>query len=235
MVKVEGEQVKASEKQLQVDEEAAKADIQAKEANEIKADCTKDLAAAMPALEAAVDALSKLSKGDIGEVKAMKTPPAGVILVAQAMCYMFKVKPVKVAAPDGKGKVDDFWEPCKKELLGRGNLLNDMVEYDKDNIDPSTIQKVQPMHDDPDFEPEKIKKASIAAMGICKWIRAMVVYDKVAKEVGPKRAKLAEAEATASAALALVAEKKEELAGVIALVAGLEEEQTSKTKKEELA
>jgi hypothetical protein len=38
---------------------------------------------------------------------------------------MFQVKPVKVAAPDGKGKVDDFWEPCKKELLGHNkNLWN---------------------------------------------------------------------------------------------------------------
>merc|ERR1712194_965107 len=37
-------------------------------ANEIKMDCEKDLALAMPALEAAVDALSKLSKGDIGEM-----------------------------------------------------------------------------------------------------------------------------------------------------------------------
>merc|ERR1719482_2704230 len=181
MVKVEGEQVKAEEKQVLVDEEAAKADIQAAEATEIKADCMKDLAAAMPALDAAVDALSKLSKGDIGEVKAMKTPPAGVVMVAQAMCYMFQVKPMKVAAPDGKGKVDDFWEPCKKELLSDQRLLNHMVEYDKDNIEPSIITKVQPMYDDPGFDPDIIKKASTAAMGICKWIRAMVVYDHVAK------------------------------------------------------
>ncbi len=71
------------------------ADKQAEEATAIKADCQKDLAAAMPALEAAVDALSKLSKGDITEVKAMKTPPAGVVLVCQALCYFFAVKPAK--------------------------------------------------------------------------------------------------------------------------------------------
>merc|ERR1719181_695041 len=231
MARVETEKAGAEEKQIVVDEEARAANQCAEEASVIKADCEKDLAAAMPALEDAVKALNSLSKGDIGEVKAMKTPPAGVVMVAKAMCYMFQVKPVKVAAPDGKGKVDDFWEPCKKELLGRGNLLNDMVEYDKDNIDAGTILKVQPMYDDPDFEPDKIKKASIAAMGICKWIRAMVVYDKVAKEVGPKRAKLEHAEKTAADALATVASKKEELAGVIALVAGLEEEQTSKTNE----
>merc|ERR1719169_103941 len=151
MVKVEGEQVKASEKQLQVDEEAAKADIQAKEANEIKADCTKDLAAAMPALEAAVDALSKLSKGDIGEVKAMKTPPAGVVLTAQALCLMFGVKPVKVASPDGKGKVDDYWEPAKKEVLGDPRLLDMMIGYDKDNMPAATMDKIVPLFNDPGF------------------------------------------------------------------------------------
>merc|ERR1719181_2238306 len=231
MARVETEKAAAEEKQIVVDEEARAANACAEEASIIKADCTKDLEAAMPALEDAVKALNSLSKGDIGEVKAMKTPPAGVVMVAKAMCYMFQVKPVKVAAPDGKGKVDDFWEPCKKELLGRGNLLNDMVEYDKDNIDAGTILKVQPMYDDPDFEPDKIKKASIAAMGICKWVRAMVIYDKVAKEVGPKKAKLAAAEKSYADASALVAAKKEELAGVIALVTSLEEEQTSKTNE----
>ena len=44
-------------------------------------------------------------------------------------------------------------------------------------------------------------------MGICKWVRAMVVYDKVAKEVGPKRAKLAKAEKTAADAFALLTTK----------------------------
>merc|ERR1719161_1152878 len=80
------------------------------------------------------------------------------------------------------------------------------------------MTKVLPLYNDPAFEPDIVKKASIAAMGICKWIRAMVVYDKVAKEVGPKRAKLAAAEKAYEDALALLAAKKAELAEVIALV-----------------
>ncbi len=39
------------------------------------------------------------------QVKAMKAPPAGVKLVMEAVCIMKEVPPVKVAAPDGKGKV----------------------------------------------------------------------------------------------------------------------------------
>merc|ERR1719181_484625 len=45
MVRVETQQNEAEEKQVLVDEEARKADIQAGEATVIKADCEKDLAA----------------------------------------------------------------------------------------------------------------------------------------------------------------------------------------------
>ena len=33
----------------------------------------------------------------------------------------------------------------------------------------------------PDFNPSKVAKASSAAEGLCKWIQAMEVYDRVAK------------------------------------------------------
>lgn len=33
----------------------------------------------------------------------------------------------------------------------------------------------------PDFDPAKVAKASSAAEGLCKWIKAMEVYDRVAK------------------------------------------------------
>ena len=71
----------------------------------IKKECEAGLAEAIPALEAAVKALSTLKKSDVDEVKAMKSPPAGVKLTMEAVCIMKEVPPVKVAAPDGKGKV----------------------------------------------------------------------------------------------------------------------------------
>ena len=33
----------------------------------------------------------------------------------------------------------------------------------------------------PDFDPVKVAKASSAAEGLCKWILAMEIYDRVAK------------------------------------------------------
>ena len=32
-----------------------------------------------------------------------------------------------------------------------------------------------------EFDPAKVKNASSAAEGLCKWVRAMEIYDRVAK------------------------------------------------------
>ena len=53
------------------------------------------------------------------EVKSMAKPPAAVILTSHALCIMMGVAPNKVKAPDGKGKVDDWWDPAKKNLSRR--------------------------------------------------------------------------------------------------------------------
>lgn len=47
-------------------------------------------------LEAAAASLKALNKNDITEVKAMKRPPIGVLLVIEAMCIVNNVKPHKV-------------------------------------------------------------------------------------------------------------------------------------------
>merc|ERR1711941_263333 len=138
----------------------------------------------------------------------MKTPPDGVVLVSKALCWCFSVAPKKVPGPDGRTKVDDYWEPSKKLIWGDSKLLDRLLEYDKDNIPESVMTKLAPLENDPAFEPDAIKKASVAACGICKWVRAMVVYDRVAKMVGPKKQALGEAEAALAAAMASLAEKK---------------------------
>ena len=65
----------------------------------------------------------------------------------------------------------------------------------QDNINPSFIAKIRKDYtSNPEFDPPKIKTASTAAEGLCKWVIAMDRYDKVARIVGPKKVKLKEAE-----------------------------------------
>ena len=60
----------------------------------------------------------------------------------------------------------------------------------------------------PDFDPVIVAKGSVAAAGLCKWIHAMVKYDRVARIVAPKRAALKDAQSALATATAALAEKR---------------------------
>jgi len=187
MTVIEHKQEEASATQAIVAKEEEAASQQAEASRTMKEECQADLDKALPALNAALDALKSLKKGDIVEVKNMKSPPEGVITVSKALCWMFDVKPKKVTAEDGRTKIDDYWEPSKKSLWGDAKMLDRLLGYDKDHIPVEVIEKLKPLEDDPEFDPEAIKKASTAAMGICKWVRAMIVYDGVGEGCRPQK------------------------------------------------
>lgn len=66
----------------------------------------------------------------------------------------------------------------------------------------------------PDFEPSIVKNASKACEGLCKWARAMDVYDGVVKIVAPKKLKLAEAEGELGAQMQKLNTKRRQLLDV---------------------
>ena len=66
----------------------------------------------------------------------------------------------------------------------------------------------------PEFEPSVVKNASTACEGLVKWVRAMDVYDKVAKVVAPKKEKLAIAEGELSVQMEKLNGKRAELQAV---------------------
>ncbi|XP_060786498.1 dynein axonemal heavy chain 7-like [Neoarius graeffei] len=194
IIEHESEEVAKTEKVVRVDE--ALANEQATAAKAIKDECDAELAVALPILESALAALNTLTQQDITVVKSMKSPPAGVKLVMEAICILKGIKPERVPDPSGSGKkVEDFWGPAKK-LLGDMKFLQSLHDYDKDNIPASYMTIIRNKYiTNPDFVPEKIRTASTAAEGLCKWVCAMDSYDKVAKIVAPKKENLAQSEA----------------------------------------
>ncbi|RYE96412.1 MAG: hypothetical protein EOO41_04620, partial [Methanobacteriota archaeon] len=184
-------------------------------------ECQADLAEAIPALEAAMDALKTLTKADIVIVKSMQKPPTGVRLAMETVCIVLGVAPEKVKNPDGRGTTLDYWESSKKHLLNDPKFMNLLLKFDRDRMSDEIVTALQPYMDSPDFEPEKIAKASSAAEGLCKWVRAMVSYHRVAKTVEPKRRALAEASAKLAEAQSILKVKEERLAEVREFVANL--------------
>lgn len=212
MALISTETITVEERTKIVAADEAQANEQAAESTALKEECESDLAEALPALEAALNALKTLKPADITIVKSMKNPPAGVKLVMSAVCVMKDIKPEKINDPSGSGqKILDYWGPSKK-LLGDMNFLNMLREYDKDNIPVPVMKKIRTEYvTNPEFDPAKVVKASSAAEGLCKWILAMEVYDRVAKVVAPKKIKLAEAETSLAATMKILNAKRAEL------------------------
>ncbi|XP_071815449.1 dynein axonemal heavy chain 3-like isoform X3 [Apostichopus japonicus] len=190
---IQKETVQVDAKRQVVAAEEEKANAAAEEAMTIKAECEQNLAVAMPALNAAIKALDTLKQQDITIIKVMVNPPTGVKLVMEAVCIMKSIKPEK--KPNESGKlVDNYW-PAAKKMLSDMKFLESLKIYDRDNIPISVMKKIRDNYiTNPDFDPTIIRKVSSACEGICSWVRAIEVYDRVAKIVAPKRARLKEAE-----------------------------------------
>ncbi|XP_052080869.1 dynein axonemal heavy chain 7-like isoform X1 [Mytilus californianus] len=212
MVIIEKDSIEVAKVEKVVKADEAVANEQAKAAKAIKDECDADLAEAIPALNASLAALDTLTQQDITFVKTMKQPPAPVKLVMEAVCVIRGIKPDRVPDPSGSGKkIEDFWGPAKK-MLGDMKFLDQLRTFDKDNIPGPNIAQIRKKYmSNPEFDPDKIRNASGACEGLCKWVRAMDVYDRVAKVVAPKKELLKKAEGELSVAMGFLEKKRASL------------------------
>ncbi|KAJ3181753.1 Dynein heavy chain 7, axonemal [Geranomyces variabilis] len=232
MVQIEKESVEVAAVKTVVKADEEVATKKANEVTAVKEDCEAQLAEAIPALESALQALDTLKKSDIDLLKTMKSPPAGVKFVMEAVCIMKDVKPVKVADASGK-KEESYWAPAQK-MLGDSGFLASLRSYDKDNIDVKIMKVIRSRFiDDPEFNPDKVAKASSAAEGLCRWVRAMELYDRVAKVVAPKREALAKAEIEVAEVMSKLNEKRSALKAVEDRMANLESNFKAMTDKKD--
>ncbi|KAI4817446.1 hypothetical protein KUCAC02_010847 [Chaenocephalus aceratus] len=234
MVKIEGETVEVDAKKELVSADEKVANDAAAAAQGIKEECEGDLAEAMPALEAALSALDTLKPSDITLIKSMQNPPGLVKLVMESICIMKGIKPERKPDPSGSGKmVEDYWAPSKK-LLGDLKFLESLKAYDRDNIPAPYIKKIRDKFvDNPEFQPSIIKNVSSACEGLCKWVRAMEVYERVAKLVAPKKERLKLAEDELAVQMEMLSVKRAELKKVVDRLQSLNDNLTAMINKKQ--
>jgi len=188
------------EQQRSVQAESEKIGKEEAETQIIADDAQKDLDEALPALAAAEEALNALNKKDLSEIKAYAKPPSLVEMVMEAVMVLRK-RPAT-------------WDEAKKDL-GNPAFLSELISYDKDtNLNDSMIAKVSKYTNKPEFDPDAVGKQSGAAKSLCMWVRAMVVYGRVSKNVAPKKAKLKQAMETLSKKRAQLKAAQDELQAV---------------------
>jgi dynein heavy chain len=235
-IKKDTEEADKTKAEVQIVEEGASTKAAATKA--IAEDAQRDLDEALPALDAAVACLNKLKTSDLDEVKGFKVPPAGVKLTMEVVCIMFQHKPQKIKDPDDPSKkILDYWGTAKATVLQNANkFMEQLKTYDKDNIPDEVIKKIAPYVASPDFTPKAIEKASKACTAICMWARAMDTYNRVAKQVEPKKKALKEAQASLDITMAQLAQAQSQLKSVQDRLAELDAGyKGAVAKKEELA
>ena len=94
--------------------------------------------------------------------------------------------------------VDDFWGPSKR-ILGDPKFVENMSAFDKDTILPKTAKLVREKYlSNVEANPDKVKSTVPAVDNVTRalfrWVSAIDMYEKVAKNIAPKRDSLARAE-----------------------------------------
>ncbi|KAH8251731.1 hypothetical protein KR038_005556 [Drosophila bunnanda] len=141
--------------------------------------CEEDLRQAEPALVAAQAALNTLNKNNLTELKSFGSPPKAVINVCAAVMVLLAV--------NGKIPRDRSWKAAKLMMVRVDQFLNDLLNYNKDNIHPNIIETLQEYLKDPEFNPDKVVQKSVAAAGLCAWVINLHRYHQVFLIVGPKQ------------------------------------------------
>eukprot|EP00879_Flechtneria_rotunda_P012885 GHRR01013457.1.p1 GENE.GHRR01013457.1~~GHRR01013457.1.p1 ORF type:complete len:515 (+),score=167.05 GHRR01013457.1:893-2437(+) len=186
------------------------------ECSKLKEEALADLAAVLPALDAAIAALDSLDKADIVEMKTFIKPPALVQLTMEGVCILLQEK--------------TDWDSAKR-ILSDTKFIQRLIEYDKDNITERVRKELARVVADPSFTPDQVGKQSKAAMSICLWVRAMDTYTTVYRVVEPKRKALAAAQAALDASNVNLHGKRAELRATRDKVAAAQQ-QLADTHKE---
>ncbi|KAJ3083362.1 hypothetical protein HDU99_010537, partial [Rhizoclosmatium hyalinum] len=173
---------KANKEKAIAAEEEKKVDAFTKEVTEKAAACEHDLKAAEPALAAAANALNTLNKANLTELKSFGSPSQEVVNTVAAVMVLL--------SPPGKIAKDRSWKAGKNMMAKVDAFLDSLITFNKEAIDQSNLDALQPYLSDPNFNEEFMKSKSLAAAGLCSWVVNIVMYYHVYCDVEPKRKSL---------------------------------------------
>uniref|UniRef100_A0A3Q3DBI2 Dynein axonemal heavy chain 10 n=1 Tax=Hippocampus comes TaxID=109280 RepID=A0A3Q3DBI2_HIPCM len=140
-----------------------------------KLEAETSLAEALPALEAARIALQDLDKSDVTEISFAK-PPKQVQVVCECILVLCKKKEIS-------------WQAAKA-MMSEPGFLRSLMEMDCDAIGPNQVKTVKFLKN-LGTSLEEMQAISKAGSGMFKFVEAVVGYCEVAREIKPKRDKVA--------------------------------------------
>merc|ERR1719482_2146366 len=209
--------------------EEAAANVEAEKTNKLAADAAAvkeradgELSEAMPAMEAAKEAVNCLTKTSIQELKGFGKPPPECIEVCAAVAFLLL----------GEKKKQD-WRFATKMMNNPQAFLDQIAEFDANNIPEQSLTNVAPFLAEPFFTFEVMKSKSSAAANLTNWVINIVGYNKIYKKVAPLMEEVRVATETKEAAEASLEIVLARVAEVQAKVAQLNQEKDDAVAEKE--
>uniref|UniRef100_A0A1I8GN74 Dynein heavy chain 10, axonemal n=1 Tax=Macrostomum lignano TaxID=282301 RepID=A0A1I8GN74_9PLAT len=172
----------ANEKKETAKEKEKEIEIQSKEIGKEKKEAEEALAEALPALEQARLALDDLDKNDVTEIRSFAKPPPAVQTVSECIVVLKGIKEVS-------------WKSAKG-MMSDTNFLTSLRNMDVDSITGKQSGTVREYLDKRKITLDEMKAVSKAGYGLLKFVIAVLGYCDVAREIKPKRDKVARLEKT---------------------------------------
>ncbi|XP_067910591.1 dynein axonemal heavy chain 10 isoform X3 [Heterodontus francisci] len=170
----------AEEKKQLAEEKASEIEEQNKVIAVEKQDAENSLAEALPALEAARIALQSLDKSDVTEIRSFAKPPRQVQTVCECILVM-------------RGYREINWKSAKG-MMSEANFLKSLMEMDCDAIGQNQVKTVKGFLKNLNTSFDEMQAISRAGAGMLKFVEAVMGYCDVAREIKPKREKVARLE-----------------------------------------
>ncbi|CAH3028713.1 unnamed protein product, partial [Porites evermanni] len=145
-----------------------------------KTEAEEALALALPALEEAKLALQDLEKSDVTEIRSFAKPPRAVQMVSECIVVM-------------RGYKEVSWKQAKG-MMSEANFLKSLTEMDVDGITTAQVKRCREMLREMNITVEEMREVSKAGAGLLKFVIAVMGYCSVAREIKPKREKVARLE-----------------------------------------
>ncbi|XP_047532350.1 dynein heavy chain, cytoplasmic isoform X1 [Vanessa atalanta] len=169
----EAEKKKVESQEIQVALEKQTKEIEAK-----RKDVMADLAQVEPAVIEAQNAVKSIKKQHLVEVRSMGNPPALVKVALESICLLL-----------GENATD--WKAIRAVIM-RENFINSIVSnFSTEDITDDVREKMKTRYlSNPDYNFEKVNRASMACGPMVKWAIAQIEYADMLKRVEPLRSEL---------------------------------------------
>ncbi|XP_050037127.2 dynein heavy chain, cytoplasmic isoform X2 [Dermacentor andersoni] len=178
------DQQEAEKKKVQSHEIQAQLRKQEEIIAEKRASVMADLAQVEPAVIEAQQAVQGIKRQHLVEVRSMANPPPAVKTTLEAICLLL-------------GEPAHDWRAIRSVLLG-DSFVNTIVNFSTDDITDDIRNKMKTKYlNNPEFNFEKVNRASLACGPMVKWAIAQINFADMLKRVEPLRNELASLEAEA--------------------------------------